>query len=681
MSEETPSPPRRVTQALFDFSSENAEAAAVAGHSAMPRDNGPLSRLIDANFLMFASYTICHRAIPAVEDGFKPVQRRILHALHEKDDGRFIKVANIVGHTMQYHPHGDASIGDALVNLVNKRYLIEGQGNFGNIFTGAEAAAPRYIECRLTELARKEIFNKKLTEFIPSYDGRNQEPVLLPCKLPMLLMLGAEGIAVAMATQILPHNFIELLEAQIAIIQGKDFTLYPDFQTAGIMDVGEYNDGIGKLKIRARIRPRGDNAVVITELPYGKTTDTLIASIEKAIEKKKIQVKAIHDYTAENVEIELVLAAGSNADAVIKSLYAFTDCETPLSANIVVIEGNRPCERTVSDILRFNTKQLMELLKRELEIRRDELQDAIHHKTLIQIFVEERIYKRIEECKDYEAIQQAILTGFVPFKKKLRREITPDDIEMLLAVQIRRISLFDINKNRKEIGDMLAELAQVMKDLGALKPYSIAYLKRLIETYRDDYPRLTEIKQRFKAIDERALTAEEHTVKYDAESGYLGYDLRGGDVLFKCSSLDKIALFYADGRYKVLPPPDKLFVDKGVLLAHIYDRDRLYTAVYTDKAYGFAYIKRFTLGGVIMNRDYSILPEDGEVLFLREGTPDKLYVKYRPAKSQRIHQQCFTPADTPVKGVKARGNQLTSKAIARLDTAKPSWWDDTPPEN
>lgn len=696
-------PPRRVTQELFPFAAPagpgtpvpttgdadaptppvaaaNGDDAPPPEHAVMvPRDNGPLSRLIDSNFLVFASYTICHRAIPTVEDGLKPVQRRILHALHEKDDGRFVKVANIVGHTMQYHPHGDASIGDALVNLTNKRYLIEGQGNFGNIHTGDAAAAPRYIECRLTELARAEVFNKKTTAYIPSYDGRNQEPVLLPSKLPLLLMLGAEGIAVGLSTRVLPHNFIELLEAQIAIIQKKPFKVLPDFQTGGLLDVSEYDDGVGRVKVRARIKPKGTNSVVITELPFGQTTETLLSSIEDAIRRKKVPIKAIHDYTAGNVEIELVLMPGTSSDKAIKALFAFTGCESAITSNMVVIENNRPCERTVSQVLQANTKQLLVLLDRELQIRRGELLDAFHEKTLVQIFVEERIYKRIEDCTEYEAIQKAILDGFEPFKGRLRREITLEDVEMLLSVRIRRISMFDINKNRKDIEAILEELAQVEKDLANLKPYAVKYLKRLVKQYADQYPRLTEIAT-FGAIEVRSLTASELTVRYDVEGGYLGHALKAGEEIFKCSSLDKLLLLWPDGKYRVVPVPDKLFVDKNLLLSAIYDRDRLYTLVYTDASYGFTYLKRFTFGGTIMNRDYSCLPEEGEVKLIVEGTPESLYVKYKPSKGQRIHQQVFRPEDVLVKSVKARGNQMTAKPVLRLATgAQPRWWDDTEP--
>jgi len=638
---------------------------------------GPLRELMDVNFLQFASYTICNRAIPTVEDGLKPVQRRIMHSLWEKDDGRFIKVANVVGHTMQYHPHGDASIGDAIVNLANKRYLIEGQGNYGNLFTGDPAAASRYIECRLTELARNELFNPKLTTFIPSYDGRNKEPVLLPCKLPLLLMLGADGIAVGLSTAVLPHNFIELLEAQIAIIQKKPFTVLPDFMTGAKMDVSEYNNGTGRVKLRAVIEPRPPNKLVITALPWGQTTESLIANIEEAIQKKKVPVKQISDFTAERVEIELILNVGATQEQTTKALYAFTFCESSISSRPVVLFRNRPREMTVSEILQACTEQLLEILKRELELRQRELDDLFHTKTLEQIFIEERIYKRIEEQTTYEAVQQAVLEGFVPFRKRLRRDVTLDDVESLLQIKIRRISRYDINKNREEIEAILREEAEVAENLSGLRGYAVRYLKTLIKKYKDKYPRLTQIAAGpFGEIEVRALTASELTLKIDRENGYIGTDIRGGEELFKCSSLDKIVVVWADGRYKILPPPDKFFVDKGHLYCQIFDRDKEFTSVYTEPHYGFTYIKRFAFGGAIQNKEYRLAPEKSEVLLFEEGVPEAVFVKYKPAKAQRIHQQMFTPGEVLVKGVAAKGIQMTSKDIAKIATKKPGWWDD-----
>lgn len=639
-------------------------------------EHGPLKHLVDFNFLQYASYVICDRAIPALEDGLKPVQRRILHALKEKDDGRFIKVANIVGHTMQYHPHGDASIADALVTLTNKRYLIEGQGNFGNIYTGDRAAASRYIECRLTNLARNEIFNKKLTEWIPSYDGRNKEPVTLPCKLPLMLMLGADGIAVGLSTSILPHNFIELLEAQIEILREKkrtpvELNLLPDFQTGGLMDVSEYNKGNGKVKLRAKIEPRKNNRLVITELPHGVTTDILMASIEDAVKKKKVPVRNIDDFTAEKVEIELTLSQGASQEKAIESLYAFTKCETSVSSRLICLRENRPVEMTVDEVLRENTRQLLEILEGELTLRKNKLLDEFHNKTLVQIFVENRIYKRIEQCKTYEAVYKAIYKGLEPFKKQLKRAIVDDDIEMLLGVRIKRISLFDIEKNRKDIEDILAELAQVEKDLKALKGYAIRYIKRLIKEYKTEYPRRTEATS-FKETDVRELTATELQIKQD-ENGYIGTNVKG-EVILECSSLDKLLVIMRNGQYKVVQPPDKMFVDGNLERVELFDREKQYTAVYTDSR--ITYLKRFKIGGAIMNREYYISQgEKSKLQLLIEGTPEAIYVKYNPAKGQRIHQQRFNPADIAVKGVKSRGNRMTTKSIKYIGHEPGRWWD------
>ncbi len=640
--------------------------------------DGPLRELMDGNFLQFASYTICNRAIPTVEDGLKPVQRRIMHSLWEKDDGRFIKVANVVGHTMQYHPHGDASIADAIVNLTNKRYLIEGQGNYGNIFTGDPAAASRYIECRLTDLARNELFNPKLTAFIPSYDGRNKEPVLLPCKLPLLLMLGADGIAVGLSTAILPHNFIELLEAQIAIIQKKPFQVFPDFQTGGTMDISEYEDGNGRVKLRAVIEHRQHNKLAITALPCGQTTESLIANIEEAIKKKKVPVKQISDFTAEKVEIELTLNVGATQDQTVKALYAFTSCESFLSSRPVVLFRNRPREMSVSEILHACTEQLLDLLLRELELRRGELDDLFHSKTLEQIFIEERIYKRIEEQTSYEAVQQAVLDGFKPFLKRLRRAVTLDDVESLLQIKIRRISRYDIERNRQEIEGILREEGEVAENIKGLRAYAVRYLKNLIKKYRPVYPRLTRLADApFVQIEVRALTASELSLKIDRENGYIGTDIRSGEELFKCSSLDKIIVVWNDGRYKMMPPPDKFFVDKkGATYCQIFDRDKTFTCVYTEPHYGFTYIKRFAFGGAIQNKEYRLAPEGSKLILFEEDVPDAVFVKYKPAKSQRIHQQMFTPSEVLVKGVSAKGIQMTSKDIARIATKKPGWWDD-----
>ena len=691
-----------------------------------PASGGPMARVMDDNFLQFASYAICDRAIPTVEDGLKPVQRRILHTLSEMDDGRFVKVATVVGRTMFYHPHGDQSIYGALVNLANKRYLIEGQGNFGNIYTGDQAAAPRYIECRLTDLAREEIFNKKTTEYIPSYDGRNQEPVLLPSKLPLLLMLGANGIAVGMATLILPHNFIELLEAEIEIIRNPKAkpALVPDFPTGGLVDCSGYEDGNGKIRCRAVFETReerGQKQIVVTELPYGQTTETLINSIENAARLHKVPVKSIHDGTSDHAEIILTLLPGTDPAKAIKQLYAATNCECSITANMTVLENNRPVVTTVSHVLKSNVDQLLALNKRELEIREGELLEEQHRKTLVQIFVEERIYKRIEKCTTGEAVKAEIFKGFKPFADKLVRPITDADVEMLLGVPIRRISLFDINKNREEIEGILKELDEVRKNLGSLKRYTIRYLENLIKKYRyhdvqvevtpepkpeakgrkgkaaaakpakapkkkfktvtvERFPRLTKA-ETFDAIDVRAVTATKISLCYDREAGFLGNALRGVEPFLECSSLDKILLVWPDGRYKVIPAPEreKVFVDKDAMLVEVFDREKLYTCVYTEKEVPFSCIKRFAFGGTILNKEYSLLPEPGTIRLLEAGTPEFVWMKFRPAKGQRILQQKFkTEEEVAVKGVRARGKQITTKPISAIAgaAAPPRFWDE-----
>ncbi|MDO5319813.1 MAG: DNA topoisomerase IV subunit A [bacterium] len=662
--------------------------------------HGPLRDLYDFNFREYSAYVICDRAIPAVEDGLKPVQRRILHSLWEKDDGRFTKVANIVGHTMQYHPHGDASIGDALVVLANKLwgkgkgYLIDGQGNFGDLFTGMPAAASRYIECRLAELARKEVFNPKTTDYTPSYDGRNKEPVLLPAKIPLLLMLGADGIAVGLSTAILPHNFCELIEAEINLIQKKPFALYPDFQLGGVMDVSEYQDGLGKVKVRAVIEARDKNKLVITELPWGETTDSISVSIEEAIKKKKVAVRKIHDLTSSEVQIELELATGATQEKVKSALYAFTSCEKSVASRPIVLDAGRPRAMTITQILQKNVDRLMDLTKREQEIRLAELDKLFHDRTLDRIFIEERIYKLIEKEKSYEGVKAAIRRGFEPFLKNLRHpEITDEDIERLLKIPIRRISQFDIDKNREEIEAIEKEEAEVKDNLLHLRAFVVKYLKGLLKQYGKKYPRCTKIAQgAFKEVDVRAITASELTIRYDKENHFVGSGLRGGDELFKCSSLDKLVFIWKDGRYKMTPPSDKIFVDKDLLEVFLFnpekDRERAFVCVYEEPLYGFSYIKRFTFGGMINNKEYRLAPEKSKVLFFDEGCPENIYVKFKPAKNQKIHQMLFQPLElvdkgagekkpvVEVRGATARGIQLTTKAIARVSPTKGSWWDD-----
>ena len=629
----------------------------------LPED--PLKDLVNDNFLQYASYVIRDRAIPQLEDGLKPVQRRILHALHEKDDGRFNKVANIVGHAMQYHPHGDVSIVDALVNLANKSYLIEGQGNFGNIFTGDPPAASRYIECRLTDLARQEIFNPKLTAYIPSYDGRNREPLVLPSKLPLLLMLGSEGIAVGLSTRVLPHNFIELLKAEVAILQNKRFKLLPDFPQGGLMDAAEYNRGNGKIKLRAKIEPRESNKLVIREIPFTTTTESVIASIEEAARKRRIKIRSISDFTAAQVEILVTLSPGEDPQKAITALYHFTQCEVTIHSNIVVIKGERPVQMDVDEVIRFNTDQLVSLLKQELELRRKELQDDLHRKTLIQLFIENRIYKRIEECETYESVQQAVLKGLQPFRSQLVRDITMEDVEMLLSLQIKRISKFDLKKNEEEKLKINLELKDVERHLKTLTKYAIDYLQRLIGKYGKQYKRKTQLTTA-EEIDVRELTADELAIAYDQERGFLGHQIKA-EPAFRCSPLDRLLLVWDTSRYQMISPPDKLFVDKNLSYFGIFDREKTFTLVYsTSKA---TFIKRFAFGGAIMNRDYHCAPENAKIRFLTDRPINEIRLKYRQAKGARTNEQSFAAGDFPVRGPKTRGNQVTKRTVTSV-TAK-----------
>ena len=632
---------------------------------------------VDRGFLDYASYVIRDRAIPNLADGFKPVHRRIMWALHEKDSGKFIKVANIVGHTMQYHPHGDASISDAIVVLANKRYLIEGQGNYGNIFTGDPAAANRYIECRLTELARTEVFNDSITEFIPSYDGTNKEPVTLPCKLPLTLMLGTEGIAVGLSARILPHNFPELIEAQIAILKKQPFKCLPDFQTGGLMDARDYQDGKGSVKVRARLKVKDESTVLITEIPPSTTTDSLIASIEDATRKGKLKVKSINDFTSESVEIEIKCPAGLDAEKMVDALYAFTDCEVSIASRIVVIKDNRPLELTVSEVLRENTEQLVAILKRELELREKNLLDELHYRTLERIFIEERIYKKIEQCKTNEAVVAAVYEGFKPFKKELIREIVDADVDRLLQVRIRRISLFDINKHREEMEKTKADLDETRKNLKGLTKYVIGHLEALLEKYGPQYPRLTTKSSRHEEVDAKAVAFKAFKVAYDRETGYVGYKVSGEEFRTECTKFDKILLVFRDGTYKVTELPEKLFVGQELFYCGLPDRDKVFTCAYTDRE--ASYLKRFTFGGTILNKAYSCIPEKSRILYFAPETPKMLYVRYKPAPHQKVSQQTCDPSQVEVKNPRTLGRQISIKDISSVTSEPTRGWDEKAP--
>jgi topoisomerase-4 subunit A len=632
----------------------------------------PLHRRVDRSFLEYASYVIRDRAIPNLADGLKPVQRRILWSLHQNDDGKFIKVANIVGHCMQYHPHGDASIGDALVVLANKRYLIERQGNFGNLYTGDSAAAPRYIECRLTELARRELFHDELTEFVPSYDGRKQEPVVLPARLPLLLMLGTEGIAVGLSSRILPHNFPELLEAQIAILKKRPFKILPDFPTGGLMDAREYADGKGAVRVRAKIKVKDESTVVIKEIPPTTTTESLTASIEDAVRKGKLKVRSIHDFTSEEAEIELKCPAGVTAEKLVDALYAFTDCEVSLTSRIVVIRENRPVELTVSEVLHENTAQLVALLKRDLELRERKLEAELHFKTLVRIFIEERIYQRIESCRTADAVVGAVREGFKPHRRQMLRDLTDEDIERLLGVRIRRISLFDMQKHREEMTAVKAELGGVRKHLKNVNHYAIAHLEGLLETYGPIYPRLTR-SSRYDEVDAREVAFKAFKVTYDRESGYLGYKVSGDEFKRDCTKFDRLLLLYRDGHYQVVELPEKLFVGSDLIYCGLPERERVFTLAYTNRE--ASYLKRFTFGGSILKKIYHCIPPKSRILFFEPDTPKELFIKYKPAPYQKVSQQTCNPAEVEIKGPKTRGRQVSIKDVGSINSKPPRNWE------
>jgi topoisomerase-4 subunit A len=634
----------------------------------------PLHRRVNTSFLEYASYVIRDRAIPNLSDGLKPVQRRILWAMHLGDDGRFTKVLSIAGDTSKFHPHGEASVVDALVVIANKRYLIERQGNFGNIYSGDPAAAPRYIEARLTELARTELFNDAITEFVPSYDGRNKEPVALPCKLPLSLMLGAEGIAVGLATRILPHNFPELLEAQIAILKKQPFKCLPDFPTGGLMDARDYQDGKGTVKVRAKIKTKDEATVVIKEIPPSTTTESLIASIEDAVRKGKLKVKSVNDFTAEDAEIEIKCPAGVGAEKLVDALYAFTDCEVSITSRIIVIKDNRPVELTVTEVLRENTTQMVELLKRELELRQKQLEDEMHFRTLERIFIEERIYKLIEKCKTNEAVIAAVYEGFKPFKRQLVRDLTGPDVDRLLQVRIRRISLFDINKHREEMDQVKTDLAETQKNLKSLTRYAIAHLEALLEKYGPQYPRLTTKSARHEEVDVKAVAFKAFKVAYDRESGYVGYKVNGEEFKVECTKFDRILLVFKDGTYKVSELPEKLFVGPELFFCGLPERERVFTCAYTDR--NASYLKRFTFGGTILNKAYSCIPEKSRILFFAPETPKVLYIRYKPAPHQKISQQTCDPNQIEVKSAKTRGRQISIKDISSVTAEPTRGWDE-----
>jgi len=627
-----------------------------------------LTPVMQKNFLEYASYVVVDRAIPDIRDGCKPVQRRILHTLFQMDDGRFHKVANVCGDAMKFHPHGEASIYEALVVIANKDYFIEKQGNFGNVITGHSAAAPRYIECRLTDLAKETLFNKHLTDLQPSYDARREEPIYLPAKVPVLLMHGTEGIAVGMATRILPHNFRELIEAQIKLLNNQPIELYPDFIQAGIMDASEYDDGRGKVRIRARIEPRGDKKVVIREIPFSTTTEGLIASMEAAAQKGKVKIGGINDFTTEEVEIEVALSRGVYADEVIPQLYAYTDCEVSVSSNLTVIRDRHPAELTVTDVLYELTLQLRDLLKRELQWELDRLEDRHHWLTLEQIFIEQRVYKRIEDKKTAEAVRKAVYSGMKPHAKLFIRAMTDDDVSRLLELRIRRISQYDIDRNRREIDDIVRAIKSVKAKLKRMTKTTVDYLEDLLERFGDHYPRRTEI-SRFEEVDKRAVARANLRVGYDGTSRFLGHAVRGNDIQVDCTEFDKILVICQDGSYRIFSPPDKVLMPSKVIYLDLFDPEQgtEFVVVYRNKDKQ-AFAKRVKIEKFINGKQYELVKQGpGKVDLLLPGNAEgELHCQFVKAKRQRVTECSYDLGELDWTSPTARGTRIAPKPVARI---------------
>ena len=627
-----------------------------------------LESLMKDHFIEYASYFILDRAIPDLRDGLKPVQRRILHTLFRMNDGRFHKVANVIGDTMKLHPHGDASIGDALVVLANKDYFIERQGNFGNLLTGHRAAAPRYIECRLTELALETMFHPALTDFVPSYDGRNEEPVVLPAKLPVVLMTGAEGIAVGMATKILPHNLVEIWKAQIEILKKKPFKLFPDFPQGGLMDVSEYEDGGGKVELRAKIEARDRKTVVIREIPYGTTTEGLIASIEAAVGKGRVKISSIDDFTTDTVEIELALSRGSDADEVIPQLYAYTDCSVSVSSNLVVIDDRKPVQLKVSEIARLLTDQLKTQLKRELEYDREQLVDRKHWLTLEQIFVEKRVYKQIEDMKTAETVRKAVWTGMKKHQKLFVRPMVEEDVTRLLDLRIRRISAYDIARNRDEISDIDKKIKAIERKLKNMVKTTVDYIEGMIEKYGDRYPRRTTLAE-IEAVDKRAVARQNLRLSYDKKSSFYGTEVRGDQFKLTVSEFEHVLAIAKDGTYRVMNAPEKVFFTGPMIFAEIFDPDEgvEFTVVYRDKK-RIAYAKKIKIEKFIRNREYRLIKDKGGRvdLLLPPGESGTIHMDFVPAKRQRVKTADFDLEALELTSAGARGARMAPKPVAKV---------------
>ena len=626
--------------------------------------------LFRQNFIEYASYVIKDRAIPDIEDGLKPVQRRILHTMIEMDDGRFNKVANVVGSTMHYHPHGDASIYTALVNLANCDLFIDKQGNYGNFMTGDGPAAARYIECRLLPFAKKVLYNPEITEYVESYDGRNKEPVVFPAKIPVVLIQGTEGIAVGMSTKILPHNALEVIDAQIAAIRGEEFQLFPDFPGGGIMDVSDYQDGLGSVAVRAKLDTSNAKKIIIEELPFGVDSEKMIKSIEEAIKKGRLKIQSVSDFTADKVNIEISLAKGTYTKDVVDALYAYTLCEQKISVNCLVIRDKLPHVCTISDVIRYHADHIIEVSKKELEVQRGHLFDKLHTRTLERIFIEERIYKRIEQKRTQEAVVQAIRTGFEPYVDQLVREITDDDIDHLLKIPIRRISLFDIEKNKEEIDQINADIRQVDYDLTHLDEYSIRTLNGIkADLDNEDHQRKTVIAD-FNMVDVRDVAKRDFDLRYDGMTGYLGTNVKTGNVLFKVSEFDKILIIQKNGTYYCANVSDRLFVGKDISYCGLADKESLedlvFTVIYLDKKTKVTYIKRCKLSGFILNKPYELLPDPENNSLKKLSVLPNAEVTVTYKGPTRVKESTFLFSDFLVKGAKAGGVTITKKDIASI---------------
>ena len=646
-------------------------------------------------FLDYASYVILERAVPAIEDGFKPVQRRILHSMKDLDDGRYNKVANIVGHTMQYHPHGDASIADAMVQIGQKDLLIDTQGNWGNVLTGDRAAASRYIEARLSKFALDVVFNPKITEWQASYDGRRKEPINLPVMFPLLLAQGAEGIAVGLSTKVLPHNFIELIEGSIKHLQGKRFSILPDFATGGVADFSNYNDGLrgGKVRCRAKISQLNKNTLVISEVPYGTTTSSLIDSILKANEKSKIRIKKIEDNTAAEVEILVHLPAGISPDKTIDALFAFTSCETSISPLGCVIEDNKPLFIGVTEMLKRSTDHTVELLKQELEIKLGEFEEQWHFASLERIFIENRIYRDIEEEETWPGVINAIDKGLQPHIKHLKRSITEEDITRLTEIRIKRISKFDIDKAKQKIDALEDQIAETKGFLANLITYAIDYFKRLKSDYGIGKERKTEIKI-FGDVDATKVIIRNTKLYVNREEGFVGTGLKRDEYVCDCSDIDDVIVFTKDGKLMITKVDSKTFIGKGIIHVAVFkkkDKRTIYNMIYKDGKGGASYIKRFAVSGVTRDKEYDLTngKPNSNVLYFSanpNGEGEVVTVLLRQVGSIKKLKWDIDFADIIIKGRVSKGNIVTKHAIKRIElkekgvsTLKPRkiWFDDT----